>query len=281
MYPIDVLLFAFAPIPPPSPDPVGIAISVGSVILSLFGALFGGSAKREVAEAFNLSRDVQLQTTNTLMRFSWRIANALGRLLGAVQALYVRTIGSILVQLDRLMRRVAGIIDRVLRPYLNILESIRRTVERIYIQIFRPILSIIESTRRILVVLRGLGVPWAGKIDDKLARIEGKILAPLQIFLRRINTLGNWIGVIMSARGVLQPGVFLSSLDAYKSDLAAYVWEAHKPRSRPAGPVYPPAPAPAFSTRRADVDTYLSTGGGPLASRFEQAISRAQQLAGA
>lgn len=221
-------------IPIPSPDPVSIAITVASAVLTVFG-LFRGGGLKDVMRGLNGLRGELSRIADSLMRFAWRIARTLGRVLQALHTLWVRILEPALAHIARIAARVNQIVDRILRPYLEALRRIREAIDLLYNVIFRPILAPLETLRKILAIGRILRIGAARRLDDRIVRLEGKILEPIRALYAKVNEVGGWLNVLTDARAVLQRAVLLNSLYAYQGAVVDLLYNAQTPDPDPEG----------------------------------------------
>jgi hypothetical protein len=259
-----------SPVPPPTGEPISTAIiAVLSAVFSIFG-LF--RRKPDYQRQLDALRDGLRTTTEALERFAWKIARGVGVLLMSVQTIWVRVLRPILQRIDAVIARVNRIIDRILKPYLDVLLRIRQMMLDIYERIFRPILVTLQTVRRILAILRILRVPFAEKLDRRLARLEQKITEPLRVLLDKVNELSQWLNILLSIQGVLEAGIFTRTLGTYADHAAGWWWYAHTRTFDPAlrAGLYPSAIAGGPDKAVADAREVLRTGGGPLQAAIER-----------
>lgn len=269
------MLQGLTPIPS---DPITLIVTtILSAIGSLFG-LFRGGVSGAVKRALEGLRDSLARVGDALMRFAWRIARAAGKVLQSVQALWVRVLRPLLTVVERILIRVNLIIDRVLRPVLEAIERYREAILMIYEQIFRPVILAIETVRRMLAILKFARLGFAKRLDDRLARLEGKVAAPILDALRTINTMGGWINYLLTLEGIIREGPLLASLEGISSELDALAHNARRSdvdqavldRIRREGR---PRPRAAVLT---DLREWSLSGAGPLQTRVERARARAE-----
>jgi hypothetical protein len=191
-----------------------IIVGILSIFGALFGGLFGGKADNNLAQAFQGIRQSIIDVANKLLKFSWGIANAVGAIFNAIKWLW----GNVLGALVKAVRAIRNLLDRlyknILKPMQDAMAAQRKALLDLYNRFLRPIIIAIERIRRIIHLFQLLHIHIFDRLDRTLARIEGKILAPIYALLYRTNTLGNWISVIINGYGLIFRGLLLGSVNA-------------------------------------------------------------------
>lgn len=252
--------------PIPGPPPVTIATTIITVVAGLF-RLFGGGVSRAVKQALEGLRAAIAKTADELMRFTWRGLRALGRIIQAVGAIYVRVVRPVLDWLRDTIQRVVRIIDRILRPYFEWARRVTELVLEIYEKYVRPVLVVIQRVRQVLAVLKILRIGFARRLDAWLVRLQQRIMQPIQQILLRVNHIGGWLNVLISARAVLQRALYLRSLWQWQGSFfrawwgwqSGYVSDAELQQYD--RQVVPRTPREVAG----DVETLVKSGAGPYA----------------
>jgi hypothetical protein len=258
------------PIPPVLIAPVTTGEPTSTVIATILAAIFGlflGGGTRALERAVTGLRAFAVKGFDALMRFGRMLARTLGKVIGGLHAVWTRVVRPMLAALARLMDRLARLIDRVLKPYLEFMERARQAILDIYDRFFRPMIDAIQATRQALAVLKVARVPFARKLDERLARLEGKIYAPIGALLRALNDHGGILNTLFTARMILQRPVLLASLHAYQGAWVRMWWNAQLLASPV--PAIPPAPSldPAIAAAEhvAAIRAVIRHQAGPLA----------------
>jgi len=184
-----------------------IIFSIGAALFSIFGRGLPSSVKKELLGLRDAIKDV----ANALQLFGWWIAHSARWVLGALRGLWERIVKPLLDHIDRLTARLARLIDKVLQPYLELLQKYRKLLLDIYAKFFLPWIEVIQKIRQALTLLRLLRVPGMKQLDEKLARIEGKLIGVITGLLRRTNEHAGLLNVLLTLRMTLQRGVLTSS----------------------------------------------------------------------
>lgn len=202
---------------------------------------------------------------------------ALGNAIKAVWAILSRMAGFILNALKSLLRDVVKGLIQVFEDIRNILKKITKDILvplakgivaardrllKIYKQFIRPLLVWMQDVRRILNILAVFHVPFAQKLDAKLADLERRITAPFLLLLRYSNAVANWMNLIVTARYLLQKPIWLWSLNAYKGESINLLTSA---MNTPATAAMKVKASSAFTlgdatTAKSDLTAYLQTG---------------------
>jgi hypothetical protein len=254
-----------APIPAPTGEPVS-SIILGAV--GVLWSLFRGSGTRELAESLNSLRQTVTAVADSLLRFAWTIARAVGAVLRAVHTLWVKVLWPIVRQIPRLVRRVRDLIHRDLPRVLATIERLRRWLIEMYERFWRPLIIMTQRLRKMLLILRLFRLRWAERLDARLRQIQGRIMEPLAIALVHIGWIEQWINVILDAEHRIQEAVWGRSLWSYQGHVfntwAHYIRDPMPDAERMAWNGGPAAVSP--ETSRSEVRALLRYDVGPLAA---------------
>lgn len=251
---------------------------VGAIVGTLLSFFGGGNDTAKLSQAINDLANKTGQALDQIKRFSWAIGRmALGALLLLWRAI-TDMVGELVKAFRSLLDALKRIYDDVIKPALRALRAIRNILDDVYRRWLRPIINTIQQIRRILAIFRAFGFKWAGALDARLARIEGKIIGPYIWLVRQLNGYGQWINVILTAGGVLQRPIFRNS--AYgNAGYLANLWWVSQTSGGLAGSSVTPAAAPAFSTRAelsAQWQQFAQADTGPMADYAARALAAAQ-----
>jgi hypothetical protein len=262
--------------PEPTSGPFGIVEMGLDIIMSILGVGGGELTLLGLSQKIDNLRTELCQSVDVLTRFGCRIVRALGRMLNALAAAWQWFQAHVLAKIQKLANKLSRLIDKVLKPYLDFMRKIREAIMRIYNTFFRPIIQLIESLRRVLAILKLFHIKWADRLDRRLARLEGRIMAPIYDLLRHTSIAGSWLNLLLTLKYTLQRPIFVRTLWAYQGDVVRTFWDAQS-MFPPAvsGPPTPPAPAPPTSQEIAqEWMDYLTTGGGPLATSIDAGMAQ-------
>jgi len=92
------------------------------------------------------------------------------------------------------------------------LDRLRRIQQLQLMQALRRYLNLIQRIRRILVVFKLLHIGIAKKLDNFLARLEGRLTTSVFNLIRKQNEIIRWINLVADPRGLLHPGGQLASI---------------------------------------------------------------------
>jgi hypothetical protein len=92
------------------------------------------------------------------------------------------------------------------------LDRLRRIQQLQQLQALRRMLNLIQRVRRILVVFKLLHIGIAKKLDNFLARLEGRLSTSVFRQFRKTNEIIRWLNLIADPRGLLHPGGILSGV---------------------------------------------------------------------
>lgn len=213
---------------------------------------------------------------------------ALGKAISASFAMLAKLGGFILKALKAMLRDLEKAILQVLQDIRNLIKKIthdvlpalakgiiaaRDRLIKIYQQLIRPLLIWMQDVRRVLNILAIFHVPFAQKLDAKLADLERRLTAPLLLLLRYTNAVANWMNLISTANYLLQKPMFLWSLNAYKGESINLLTNAmNTPATAAVQAKAASAITPGDATQsKAELTTYLQTGTGDFALPIAQA----------
>lgn len=213
---------------------------------------------------------------------------ALGNAIKAVFAMLARLGGFILNALKSILRDVIKGLIQVFEDIRNILKKITKDILvplakgivaardrllKIYKQLIRPLLIWMQNVRRVLNILAIFHVPFAQKLDAKLADLERRITAPFLLLLRYSNAVANWMNLITTANYLFQKPMWLWSLNAYKGESINLLANA---MNTPVSAAVKAKASTAFTLgdatqSKADLTQYLQTGTGAMAAPIASA----------
>lgn len=98
-----------------------------------------------------------------------------------------------------------------LKAWLDKLHALMKKYEMMY---FRKTIQIIQRARKILTIFRFFHLKFAQKLDNWLARIEGKITQYLVLVAGKTNEIISWVNFIVDPLGHLKTLPFLAGLIA-------------------------------------------------------------------
>lgn len=158
------------------------------------------------------------------------IVNALNFLLGGEVAIFgfsVDALTKIFTGLKNILDQifkvwVAAFLKHLLDLYSKLtawirklkgwLDRLRRIQQQLMLTTLRRYLNIFQRIRKILLVFRLLHIGIAKKLDNWIARIEGRLTTTVFNFFRKQNEIIRWINLVADPRGLLSPGGVLSTL---------------------------------------------------------------------
>jgi hypothetical protein len=241
-------------------------------VTAALGVLFGtgvfGGVSGSTLSAIQKIRDQVSSAVDITKRFSWTVARMAGALLVALGNVLENLIKPILQALKNIKKALEDLKRIITDPHLNALQKIRAVLENIYFNWLRPLIVTIQNIRKILTLLRAFGVKWAGDLDARLARIEGKISGPYIWLLQQLNRYGSWINIILTTRATIQKIIFKRSLLENMGTLSALFFNTHTDTSSAGAPI--PA-GQGFQPKnlqqcQADMTLYVQANVGPIAA---------------
>ena len=108
----------------------------------------------------------------------------------------------------KLMEKVRAFLE----PILKWIRKIRDLIDYWYNKIFGPILDLIHKVRGVLQVFRVFNLKFARKLDERLARLERKIVEPYLLIRDKLNEIITWAAIITDASNLIRRFPLLQSL---------------------------------------------------------------------
>jgi hypothetical protein len=198
-----------------------------------------------------------------------------GFILNALKSMLNGLLHSILQVLQDIRNILQHIAKDVILPIAKAVQAMRDKILALYKRFIRPLLIWIQDVRRVLNILAIFHVPFAQKLDAKLADLERRITAPLLLLLRYTNQVANWMNLIVTANYLIQKPIFLWSQNAYKGEsLNLFANAMNKPAS-PATIASAQAAFAAPSSKQTadDLTVFLQADSGPYAEPIDSAGS--------
>lgn len=129
-------------------------------------------------------------------------------------AIFRQVILSTLLKLWHLYQKLAAWVQK-LKAWLDKLHALMRKYQMLY---FRKVIQIIQRARKILTIFRFFHLKFAQKLDNWLARIEGRIAHYLLLVASKTNEIIAWVDFIVDPLGNLKRlpllAGFIAALDA-------------------------------------------------------------------
>lgn len=147
--------------------------------------------------------------------------------------------------------------EHVTRP----IEILRARIFHIYDVLFRPIIRAVDTLRVTVRLMSVFNRRLAARLDHKLLALEGKILAPITLLLKRVNELSSFGRAIITRLGLLDRQTLIASI---RRD-ASIVWRVMvNPQGAIFSPVARPTPGTVADLQRDWID-FRKSDTGPLA----------------
>lgn len=151
-------------------------------------------------------------TIGGLKSIAGLITGAIARVLSLGALLWTSILKPLLEKIRAIAKRIDRILEKILKPQLDAMKAARQAILDIYNRFIRPFIVLIESIRRVIRILQLLHIHVFDALDRQLAKLEGKLLAPIIAALQRVNTLGNWVSFILNLRLLIHRGLLLGSI---------------------------------------------------------------------
>ncbi len=212
--------------------PNGAGFGFGDVLDAL------GSALQDLTLAILDSLVAIINFLFELAAFTWEILLAVAnflwgffsRVLHFFRAIWKLGFHGVVGKLWSAFRTLRDFLHRILDPVISRIHDIIDYETRLFNTYLRPALNLIQRLRTSLVLFRLLHVKWAARLDARLAQIEGRIGTLGLGTLRELNTIRNYLSLILDPFGLFNPFIYVQSALRSITDL----WNAlHNAQERP------------------------------------------------
>lgn len=219
----------------------GISIAVTAIVSVLFGGLFGGGDTKQLQQDVQNLRNALAQMGDELERFSWSIADGLGRTWQAVAEIWDNFLDALWTYMKQLWNLLEVLVSQVIPKIINVLRDLRKFLDSIYVKYILPMMRYLMLVRQVLALLRAMGVPIASKLDRILSQIQGALFLPFTYLLRSLNGYGGWFNFVLTSRLILQRPLFINTMYAYQADWINMFYTAQSGQQGPVGVLGPAA----------------------------------------
>jgi len=246
---------------------------IGPILGAIFGSLFGGTDLSGLQKALDQQAKEIAQLGDTITRFAWKIANALGALFTALHDIWVGFVDALWSAVKSIWKALWCVVSTVIPKIIQILKNMRRYLDWIYDHILRPIMNYLQKVRRILQILKALHVPFADKLDRIITQIQGRIFGPFLMVLRWFNIYGSWVNTILAYDLTIQKPIFVRTMTKYQGEWINIWWNAQQgPGGAAAGQGTSAGAAErSWAGDQADFHQYVTDGSGPFAAVASEA----------
>ena len=140
------------------------------------------------------------------------VKNALGSIVTWLGSLWAWLRDHVIDRLRDLFARIKDKLAKIFGPLKRMIDQYRRMLQQLWQIYVKPIYDFIQRLRRVLVIFRLLGFKWAKRLDARLVKIETAISDAFLAVWANLNQLSNWINYILDPFGLIQPNVWLKSI---------------------------------------------------------------------
>jgi hypothetical protein len=273
---------------PNSPQIINNTVVVGSGLLAadvhaivndalsgLWGVVVGtldlvlGGIVSQVQKAITDLGNAVKAAWNILSRMAGLILRFLGTMWNWTIAGLVRAVHQIVDLLDNLYKDI-------LVPMAQTLAHIRQIILDLWKRFVVPLLIVLQDIRRVLNILAAFHIKWAAKLDAQLANLEARITQPLLYLLGFVNSVANWINLLVTVNYLLQKSIFLNSLKAYVGESLNLQLGAmtKSVSSADIAAAQHAAAVPSAQQSQDDLLQYLTSQSGPTADVIAQQLAQ-------
>jgi hypothetical protein len=153
------------------------------------------------------------------------------------------------------------------------IEAYRRFILQIYRQFFKPIISVLDLVRSAARIIGVFNRKLAAKLDAVIWKVEGWILTPITLAMRRINGIASIVYAIITITGRFDATVLVRSVERHIHDIRAALLGLPFGNT---GRTLPSVLSMQVQTA-ADFRNWLKTGGGPVQDDVDMMSSAYQE----
>src|SRR5216684_3583853 len=240
-----------------------------------FGGLFSGLLAGLIAII-----DAIIAFLNALVQVLVQILNFL---FGAIVDTFTFSFKS----LGEIFKGWRNIMDQIFKVWIagalkHLKDLYDKLAQRAKLEAMRKMLNLIQRVRRILVVFKLLHIGLAKKLDNFLARLEGRISTGVLKHLAKTNEIIRWVNLVADPRGLLHPGGQLASvggiLSAVRGALGALKpGEFNCLRGQQTGPGVTVRPWVQVSDQLLEESKNKTGDSAAVAAQFAQTVALFQQ----
>jgi hypothetical protein len=247
--------------------PAGVLISIGASLFNLFGGKIDANVKRAL-DGMRLTLARSLEVVAAFMKDTGKTTS---RGIGILSRFWEAVLLPFLKKADGRLLRIYKWLKDTFGPIVSALLWLRKHIVDFYGKWFRPIFDTIDAVRGILRLLGVLHVEFAKKLDDKLARLEARLLKPLRVALETINTLIDWTERIIDLNGFFQRYTLIRSMLLHERDVWRVWWASAHKRDQESPPAPQTWPAPPTSANVSEsIIVYAQDRSGPDAAASKE-----------
>lgn len=259
------------------------ATDVTGIVNGSLSGLWGILVTAIDAEVAAVVSEIQKAVTalGQALQAAYQILSRLGGfILNLLKTIWDDVVKGLVKALEDIRQLLKDLYNDVIKPALAALQQIRQRLLDIYTRVIRPLILIIQRLRQFLAILKLFHIGFATKLDNALADIQRRITQPLFFLLSYVNTVANWLNLILTATYLIQKPLWMLSLKAYQGSTINLLTNAMtKPVSDADLAAAQAANAPVTAAQSsADVTQYLQTNTGAIADEGAQQTTFFQQI---
>lgn len=137
-----------------------------------------------------------------------------GRVGDFFRHLWEKVIKGGLLKLAMLYHRLKEWLDKHFGPLLKLIRVWRARLDFWFNHYIRPIINLINRVRKILVVFRIFHFKWAEALDNRLLRLEGKILKVYTDLRAKMNEVATAINILLDPALLIRGSILGRSIAA-------------------------------------------------------------------
>lgn len=108
---------------------------------------------------------------------------------------------------------------KVFGPVYDAIKRVLSVVDWAWNKIVKPILDVLSAAESLLRLLDRLGLEWAGKLADALARVRLELIEAFQKVRKDVNDIRGVLGLLLDPRGWIARSPYAWSFAMFATDI--------------------------------------------------------------
>lgn len=245
------------------------SVDVDQIVTGSLSGLWAAAVSVIDAALLAVVQGIQAAITGigNALKAAWAVLSRLsGFILSFLGTLWQDIVKGIIGALHDLRLLLGDLYNNILKPLAQAMAQVRNWILEQYKRWIRPLLIILQNIRRVLAILKLFHLKFASKLDSVIADVQLRLTQPMFWLLSYVNSIANWVNLIVTANYLLQKPLFLWSLKAYVGESLNMQINAMNPPIDPAALAASQAAGTVRTAAQsnAELTQFLTTRTGPM-----------------